>query len=235
MHIANLRREYNLTGLRRADLNPDPIVQFRTWLDQAAGTRRSGRVRSFFIRCYKWLFLAAGSPAGEVNAATLATADRNGKPSARQILLKGLDERGFIFFTSYESRKGRELSENPHAALVFYWPDQERQVCVAGDVGRVGREESEAYFRTRPQGSRLGAWAWRQSDPVASRSVLEGRLRELEAKFPGGQIPLPPHWGGYVLSPVRMEFWQGRPGRLHDRFCYLKLSNGSWQLDRLGP
>ncbi len=235
MRIANLRREYNLAGLRRSDLDSDPIAQFKMWFDQAAGVRRSGRVRRFFIQLYKLLFAGGATRATEVNAATLATADKEGKPSARVVLLKGVDERGFIFFTNYESRKGRDLANSPHAALVFYWPDQERQVCVAGEATKISREESEAYFKTRPRGSRLAAWASNQSQPVESRSTLELRLKELEAKFPGNEIPMPPCWGGCVLSPTRMEFWQGRPGRLHDRFCYSKVGDQTWRLDRLCP
>lgn len=235
MRIANLRREYNLTGLRRRDLEPDPIAQFKMWFDQAAGVRRSGRVRRFFIQLYKLVFAIGGSPGTEVNAATLATADRDGKPSARVVLLKGVDERGFIFFTNYESRKGRELADNPHAALVFYWPDQERQVCIAGEVTRISREESEAYFKTRPRGSRLGAWASHQSEPAENQSDLEQRLKELEKKFATDEIPMPPYWGGYLLRPVRIEFWQGRPSRLHDRFCYAQLSDRTWRIDQLCP
>jgi pyridoxamine 5'-phosphate oxidase len=234
MRIANLRREYSLTGLYRHDLDSDPIAQFKTWFDQSAGVRRSGRVRRFFIQLYK-LFSATGvGQATEVNAATLATVGSDGIPSARIVLLKDVDERGFIFFTNYESRKGRELAANPHAALVFYWPNQERQVCIAGEVKKISREESEAYFQTRPKGSRLGAWASQQSEPLESRS-LELRLRELEAKFPGEEIPMPPYWGGYVLLPVRIEFWQGRPRRLHDRFMYWKQPNGNWNIERLCP
>lgn len=235
MRIENLRREYSLTGLYRRDLDADPIAQFKTWFDQAAGARRSGRVRGFFIRLYKAVFAAGMSQATEVNAVTLATADKEGKPSARIVLLKGVDERGFIFFSNYESRKGRELAANPHAALVFYWPDQERQVCVAGEVKKISREESEAYFKTRPRGSRLGAWASKQSEAVESRAMLERRWEEVEAKFHGQEIPMPLYWGGYVLAPARMEFWQGRPRRLHDRFIYRKQPEGSWSVERLCP
>ena len=150
-------------------------------------------------------------------------------------LLKGVDVRGFIFFTNYDSRKGTELAENPQAALVFYWADQERQVCIAGDVTRVSREESEVYFKSRPRASRLAAWASRQSDVLESRDVLEARWKELEAKYPGEAVPLPPFWGGYVLAPTRIEFWQGRPSRLHDRFRYLKQPGNSWRIERLSP
>src|SRR5437879_5792887 len=148
MSIADLRREYSLGGLRRSDMDADPLVQFKFWFDQAAGSRAGGRVRKFFVNLYKTLLLAAGSEPVDVNAMTLATADRQGRPSARLVLLKGVDERGFIFFTNYESRKAQELSENPQAALVFYWADLERQVCVAGQVAKLPREESEAYFET---------------------------------------------------------------------------------------
>ena len=235
MTLANLRREYDLTSLRRSDLETNPIAQFEKWFDQAAGTRRSGRVRQFFIQLYKLLFLGSHSQGTEVNATTLATADKDGRPSARTVLLKGVDARGFVFFTNYESRKARELAENPHAALVFHWTDQARQVCISGTVARISREESEAYFKTRPRGSRLGAWASRQSEPVENRALLEKRWSEWEAKYPGDDIPTPPNWGGYVLSPTRIEFWQGRPSRLHDRFCYLLQPDKSWRLDRLYP
>ena len=235
MSIADLRREYSLSGLRRADLDPDPIAQFRRWFDQAAGARRSGGVRRFFIQLYKSLLQVSGTAPMEVNAAMLATADREGRPSARIVLLKGVDERGFIFFTNYESRKGRELAENPNASLVFYWADQERQVCVAGGVARVPREESEAYFRSRPKGSRLAAWASHQSQPVDNRESLDRTFEELRAKYPGDAVPMPPYWGGYVLAPDRMEFWQGRPSRLHDRFCYTRQPDKTWRIERLAP
>ena len=212
MSIADLRREYSLTGLRKADLAGDPLQQFRHWFDQA---------------------LAAGT--NEPNAMVLATADAAGKPSTRVVLLKLLDERGFVFFTNYESRKARELAVNRHAALNFFWVELERQVCVTGSVTQVPREEAEAYFKTRPRGSRLGAWASKQSDTVPSREVLEARLQELEKKYPGEEIPLPPFWGGYVLAPREIDFWQGRPNRLHDRFRYSKQSDGRWLVARLSP
>jgi pyridoxamine 5'-phosphate oxidase len=222
-------------GLSRSDLESDPIAQFTTWFKQASGTRRSGRLRRFAIHLYKLFFTTGGEAATDVTAATLATAGKDGLPSARVVLLKGVDHRGFIFFTNYESRKGRDLADNPHAALVFYWPDQERQVCIAGDITKVSRAESKAYFKTRPRGSRLAAWASYQSTPVESRSRLEDRLKEVAAKFPNHEIPTPPYWGGYVLSPTRIEFWQGRPGRLHDRFCYSRVPGKGWTLERLCP
>ena len=165
----------------------------------------------------------------------LATADAAGQPSTRVVLLKGFDERGFVFFTSHESRKARELAVNRHAALNFFWVELERQVCVTGSVTRVPREEAEAYFKTRPRGSRLGAWASKQSETISGRAVLEARLQELEKKYPGEEVPLPPFWGGYVLAPREIDFWQGRPNRLHDRFRYSKQSDGGWLLERLSP
>ncbi|HLP75349.1 MAG TPA: pyridoxamine 5'-phosphate oxidase [Candidatus Paceibacterota bacterium] len=235
MAIADLRREYNFAGLRRSDLDNDPIVQFQKWFEQAAGKRTSGRVRRFLIRSYKALLQIAGAEPMDVNAATLATADKAGRPSARIVLLKGVDARGFIFYTNYGSRKGRELEENPNAALTFYWPEQERQVCVAGPVVKLSREESEAYFRSRPKGSRLGAWASHQSEPVQDREVLEERLKDLEKQYPGNDVPMPPYWGGFLIAPTRVEFWQGRPSRLHDRFCYAKQGDGTWKIERLSP
>jgi len=235
MSLADLRREYSLSGLRRADLDADPIVQFNRWFEQAAGFRRSGNLRRFCINLYKSIFLAETSVPIDVNAMTLATADKDGRPSARVVLLKGVDARGFIFFTNYDSRKGQELAENPHAALVSYWPSQERQVCIAGDVTKLPEAESEAYFKTRPRGSRIAAWASRQSVVLPNREALETEWKQLEAKYPGDNVPKPPYWGGYVLAPTRVEFWQGRPSRLHDRFRYTKQEDGSWKIERLSP
>src|SRR5215470_10808298 len=161
MSIADVRREYNLAGLRRRDLEPDPIAQFKSWFEQATGARTSGRLLKFLTGIYKAVQACFGSGGGDVTAMTLATADKQGRPSARVVLLKGVDERGFIFFTNYDSRKGHELAENPQAALVFYWPHLERQVCVAGEVSKISDAESEAYFKSRPRGSRLAAWASR--------------------------------------------------------------------------
>jgi pyridoxamine 5'-phosphate oxidase len=212
MNLADLRREYTKGGLRRADLDPSPHVQFQKWFEQALNAQLI-----------------------EPSAMTLATADKHGSPSARIVLLKALDERGFVFFTNYESRKGRELAENSSAALVFYWAELERQVCVAGNVIKVARAESEKYFAMRPRGSQLGACVSQQSAVVADRAFLEARLQELEREFSGRAVTTPPHWGGYVLTPNRVEFWQGRPNRLHDRFQYSKEPDGSWRIDRLSP
>lgn len=209
--IADLRREYTLAGLRRADLDANPIAQFEKWFQraQAAGIR-------------------------EANAMTLATADQQGRPSARIVLLKDISEKGFTFFTNYESRKGHELTANPHAALVLFWPELERQICIAGSVAKVSRAESKKYFDSRPKGSRLAAWVSSQSDTIADRSALEAKLAAMEAKYPEESVPLPPYWGGFCVAPVRIEFWQGRPNRLHDRFQYLKQPGG-WLLERLSP
>jgi pyridoxamine 5'-phosphate oxidase len=217
MSIADIRRDYNLAGLRRKNLDADPIVQFRRWFDQAVAARSGEAARS------------------DVNAATLATVDHEGRPSARIVLLKGVDERGFVFFTNYDSRKGREIAGNANVALVFYWPDQERQVTIAGAASKVSRAESEAYFKSRPRGSRLAACASNQSEVIENREVLEARWRDLQAKHPGEDVPMPLNWGGFVIAPVRMEFWQGRPSRLHDRFRYAKQGDGKWLIERLSP
>ena len=211
MSLADIRKSYTLGGLRRADLDPNPIAQFNRWMGQA---------------------LQASLP--EPTAMTLATAGKACQPSARIVLLKGVDERGFLFFTNYDSRKGRELAENPHAALVLYWTELERQVRVTGTVAKASREESEKYFQSRPRGHQLGAWVSNQSELIAKRDVLEQRLSELEQKYPG-TVPLPPNWGGYLLAPIEIEFWQGRPNRLHDRFRYMQQSGGAWLIDRLAP
>ena len=190
----------------------DPLALFREWQKQAS---------------------AAGAPLPE--AMTLATADEGGRPSARAVLLKGVDERGFLFFTNYESRKGRQLEANPNAALSFLWHSEpRRQVLVTGTVGRLPREESEAYFRTRDVGSRLGAWASRQSSPIGSYAELEEAFAEAEKRF-GDDVPMPDWWGGYVLRPETIEFWESRPNRLHERVRYSRDEDGSWQPAQLSP
>ena len=234
MGLADLRREYTMSGLDHAELDPNPIPQFQKWFDQVARPHSGGRLRQIGIALYKLWHALVGRPAADVNAMTLATVSAHGVPSSRTVLLKGVDARGFIFFTNYESRKGRELTANPNAALTFFWPELERQVCVAGTVSKLPAEESEAYFKGRPRGSQLGAWASNQSSVVEDRTTLEKQWRNAETKFPQ-LVPLPPFWGGYVLIPNRIEFWQGRPSRLHDRFCYTRQPDGKWKLERLSP
>jgi len=212
MSISDLRREYSLGSLHRKDLLPDPIAQFRVWFDAAT---------------------AAGVL--ETNAMTLSTVTPDGKPSARIVLLKGVDARGFSFFTNYESRKGRELAANPHAALTFLWKEMERQVRVEGTVTKVSPEESEAYFHSRPRNSRLGAWGSNQSEVIANREVLEKNMAEYQARYPGENVPLPPNWGGYMVQPEAIEFWQGQRSRLHDRLVYRRQADGSWLVERLAP
>jgi pyridoxamine 5'-phosphate oxidase len=198
--------------LGRRDMHPDPFAQFARWFDEAR------------IACAKL-----------PEAMTLATASSEGVPSARMVLLKGFDERGFVFFTNYESQKGRELDRNPNAALVFYWSELDRQVRISGRTIRTSSEESDEYFRTRPIESRLSAWASRQSQPIASREILKKAMAEAESKYQGQEVPLPPYWGGYLLSPTVIEFWQNRPSRLHDRFRYTREPDGRWRLERLSP
>jgi pyridoxamine 5'-phosphate oxidase len=211
--VASLRKEYLLNGLYRKDLKENPFDQFNLWF--------AGSVETAGDR--------------EPNAMTLATASKQGIPSARVVLLKGVDGRGFVFFTSYESRKARHLAENPNAALNFNWPWLERQIQIEGIVAKVSRAESEEYFAKRPIGSRFGAIASNQSSVIASRERLEEQLREVRNKYEGKEPPAPKNWGGYRLVPTRFEFWQGRENRLHDRFLYTRQPDGSWRIDRLSP
>ena len=208
----DLRIDYGRGQFSEADAAADPITQFERWFAEAQ---------------------SAGVP--EVNAMTLATADASGVVSARIVLLKGIDQRGFAFFTNYDSRKGRDIDANPRAALCFFWQPLERQIRVEGTVETVGRAESEAYFRTRPVSAQLGAWASAQSEVIASREEIEQRERELKEKFGGGPVPLPEFWGGYRVVPTVVEFWQGRPSRLHDRIRYRRQTDRTWVKERLSP
>ncbi len=211
MTLAELRKEYSLAGLVEKDLAKDPYRQFEKWFHEAEAAKLI-----------------------EPNAMILATAGKDGRPSARTVLLKGFDGRGFMFFTNYESRKGRELEGNPHASLVFPWFPLERQVIIEGSVTKVTREESDAYFHSRPRASQIAAWASPQSTLISSRSVLEESVKALEEKYAGREVPLPPHWGGWRVSPATVEFWQGRRSRLHDRLRYRRQKD-EWIVERLAP
>lgn len=213
MSIGDLRQEYRAAELRRADLSPDPFTQFEKWFIEATQCEE--------IR--------------EPNAMTLATSDKTGKITARTVLLKAQDARGFVFFTNYHSRKGRELEENPRAALLFPWLPLERQVSISGRVEKTTTEENKAYFSSRPFGSKIGAWASAQSNTLVTRDELDLKFAELSEKYASGDVPIPPHWGGFRIIPSTMEFWQGRTSRLHDRFLYTRESDDRWQIERLSP
>jgi len=212
MNIAGIRKDYKLQTLLETDVAASPIVQFGKWWDEALKSELE-----------------------EVNAMTLATADKTGKPSARIVLLKGYDKNGFIFFTNYLSHKGREIEQNPHACLIFFWAALERQIKVTGTVEKISAAESDDYFKSRPIGSRIGAWASPQSSVIENRTVIEERLKDLEQQYYNGNIPRPPHWGGYIVKPEQIEFWQGRPSRLHDRIQYTLQKEGNWVIERLAP
>jgi pyridoxamine 5'-phosphate oxidase len=212
MNLANLRTEYRRGKLAREDLDGDPINQFKAWMKEACD---SGML--------------------EPTAMSLATVGRDGRPLLRTVLLKGVDARGFVFFTNLESRKARQIAENPHASLMFPWLALERQVVIAGRADRLSTAESLRYFLTRPRDSQLSAWASPQSSIIASRKVIEMEWEHLKAKFGAGQIPLPSFWGGYRVYPETIEFWQGRASRLHDRFEYARQVDNSWLLHRLAP
>jgi pyridoxamine 5'-phosphate oxidase len=209
--IADLRQDYRQAALLESEADPNPIAQFQSWFAAA---------------------VAAQLP--EPNAMTIATATPDGIPSARIVLLKDVDDRGFVFFTNYNSHKGQELTHNPQAAIVFLWRELERQVRIQGRVERIAPAESDEYFYSRPPGSRLGAWASNQSEVVADRHVLDQQLADLEAKYANQEIPRPEHWGGFRVMPTMIEFWQGRSSRLHDRLRYRSI-DGTWVIDRLSP
>ena len=209
--IAGIRQDYQLQSLMETDVTSNPLEQFNKWWSDAVKSKLE-----------------------EVNAMTLATASADAIPSARIVLLKGITEKGFVFFTNYESHKGKELAENPNACLVFFWKELERQVRITGTVEKVAAAESDEYFNSRPEGSRIGAWASPQSNVIASREIIEDNTEKYKQQFAGGNITRPPHWGGYIVKPTVMEFWQGRPNRLHDRIQY-QLKDGSWNIERLAP
>lgn len=210
--LANLRQEYTQQSLDRADVLPDPIAQFERWFANA----QQAQIH-------------------EPNAMHLATVSDDGRPTARVVLLKGIEEGCFLFYTNYRSQKGQQLALHPYAALTFFWPELERQVRIEGPVNKLSDEQSTAYFHSRPRGSQLGAWVSPQSEVIANRTVLERRQQELDEKFADQPIPRPPHWGGFALRPDQLEFWQGRPSRLHDRLRYRRQNEDQWVVERLAP
>jgi len=209
--IGDIRNDYSAKTLARNDVDKSPINQFNIWFDEAVNSKID-----------------------EVNAMTLSTVSSEGRPSARIVLLKGIENNGFVFFTNYKSEKGEHLAEKPYASLTFFWKELERQVRIDGKVEKISKEDSEAYFKTRPYKSRVGAWVSEQSQPLSSRFELMRKFALKATQLFGQEVPLPDFWGGYILIPNRVEFWQGRPSRLHDRINY-KLINGTWKIDRLSP
>ena len=211
-NMADIRKEYQMQSLLETDVCKTPFQQF-----------------------HKWWADVLNSSLDEINAMTLATASLTGVPSARIVLLKSVTEEGFVFFTNYNSHKGKDLLENPNACLVFFWKELERQINITGTVEKVSADESDVYFNSRPMGSRIGAWSSPQSNVIASREIIEKNITTYTEQFSGKDISRPPHWGGYIVKPTVIEFWQGRPSRLHDRIRYSKVKEGSWQIDRLAP
>jgi pyridoxamine 5'-phosphate oxidase len=212
MSIADIRKDYQLRSLSEQDVDPDPLKQFQHWWQDALNAKIE-----------------------EVNAMTLATASPEGVPSARILLLKGLTSTGFVFFTNYNSFKGQQLAENPRASLVFFWKEVERQVRVTGLTARLSDEDNDEYFNSRPEGSRIGAWASPQSQVIENREWLEKNTLKYQQQFSNQPVKRPPHWGGYVVKPISIEFWQGRPSRLHDRIQYTLSEDGIWIIERLAP
>jgi len=211
-HIENLRVDYTVASLSESNTKADPIKQFELWFNEAQEAK-----------------------VPEINAMTLSTATQDGRPSARVVLLKGIYETGFVFYTNYLSRKGKEITKNPVGALTFFWPSMERQIRIEGTIEKVSKEQSEKYFHSRPKSSQVGALASPQSQEIESRDVLEKKWNDLEAEYEGKEVPKPSFWGGYIVKPRMIEFWQGRPSRLHDRILYKKIDNKNWKKVRLAP
>lgn len=211
LYINSLRHDFARQTLNEKDVNADPVLQFEKWFKEAVDAH-----------------------VNEPNAMTVSTATKEGKPSARILLLRNFNEDGFVFYTNYTSRKGHEIVNNPQCALLFFWPELERQVRIEGILQKQTAEESDMYFNTRPRGSKLGAWTSEQSKIIANREVLDKEYQKLSEKYPDEDIPRPPYWGGFLLKPVSIEFWQGRPSRLHDRILFT-LENKNWKIERLAP